>query len=439
MTASSRQILALNAFDAEAPGALPPATQALVERRRRTFGPTSVLFYDEPLHVVAAEDVWIETADGRRYLDLYNNVPSVGHSNPRVAAAIAAQAAKFNTHTRYLYEITHDYAERLLATFPAGLDRIVFTCTGSESNDLALRIAAAATGARGVIVTEAAYHGNTAAVTEVSPSSRPSAALAPHVRAVPAPAGEGDVGGRFAAAVEEAIASLAREGFGVSALLVDTIFSSDGVFADPPGFLAPAVDAVRAAGGLFIADEVQSGFGRTGAAMWGFQRHGVTPDIATMGKPMGNGFPVAGVVAGADLMARFAADVGYFNTFGGNPVAAAAGLAVLDEIADRGLVANAADVGGHMKSRLEALRGHRPVIHQVRGSGLYLGVTLADADGAPEPAAVTRAINGLRDRGVLIGAAGGRGEALKIRPPLTLAREHADMLVDALEAVLAAG
>ena len=436
MTAG-RQILDLNAFDGRQASALDAETAALVTRRQATLGPTSVLFYERPLHVVAADGVWLQTADGTRYLDAYNNVPSVGHCNHRVVRAIADQAAKLNVHTRYLYEIVHDYAERLLATFPAGLDKVAFCCTGSEANDVALRIATVATGKRGFVVTETAYHGNTAAVTDVSPSSRPGRPLEPHVRAIPAPIGGGDVGGRFAADVRGAIASLESSGHGFAGLLVDTIFSSDGIASDPAGFLAAAIDAAHAAGGLFIADEVQPGFGRTGAALWGFQRHGVRPDVVTLGKPMGNGMPIAGVIASRALMRGFAESSGYFNTFGGNPVACAAALAVLDEVRDRALVANAADVGGYLRDSLGALKTRHPALHEIRGAGLYLGVEFRD-DGEPAPGLTSRLINGLRDRRVLIGAAGRYGNVLKIRPPLIFTRENADMLVDALDAALAA-
>lgn len=439
----SQQILALNAFDASRPGEMAPETARLVERRQKTFGPTSVLFYETPMHVVEAKGVWMTTADGARYLDVYNNVPSVGHGHPRVVEAIATQAAKLNTHTRYLYDIIHTYAERLLETFPAGLDKVAFTCTGSESNDLALRIAVAATGRRGFIVTDNAYHGNSWAVTEVSPSSMPGKPLPPHVRVVRAPDGyqspTDDLAGRFATDMQEAVDSLEAAGFGVAAFLADTIFSSDGIYADPAPFLGPAVQAVRQAGGLFIADEVQPGFGRTGEAMWGFMRHGVTPDLVTMGKPMGNGFPMGGVVSASGPLEAFTQSVGYFNTFGGNPVAAAAGLAVLNVIADEGLIANAAAVGGHLRDGLRALAGNgHPEIGDVRGAGLYVGVEFVrdPLTRQPAPELASQVINRLHKKRVLIGAAGRHGNVLKIRPPLVFSKENADQLLEALEDVL---
>lgn len=437
-----KEILALNAFDQGDVFAIDPALREAVQRRLRSFGAASVLFYQEPLRMARAEGVWMFDAEGRRYLDLYNNVPSVGHSHPRVVEAIRRQVGLLNTHTRYLNDAVDTYAEHLLATFPTAINHLVLTCTGSEANDLALRIAKTVTGKAGFIVTETAYHGNTAAVTDVSPSSRPGRPLPPHVRTVPAPdvfrAPVADVGERFAESVGEAIADLEQSGIGFAGLLVDTIFSSDGVFADPPGFLVPAVKRVHEHNGLFIADEVQPGFGRTGAALWGFTRHGVVPDIVTMGKPMGNGFPMGGVATRAALLDRFAAEVKYFNTFGGNPVAAAAGLAVLDVIADEGLIANAQAVGAYLRDGLREIGNRHIQIGDVRGAGLFIGLELVRDRDAKEPAPeiASLLINQLRQRGTLVGAAGPYGNTLKIRPPLCFAKDHADTFITACDEVL---
>lgn len=430
MDNTTAPILSLNAFRADAAETMAPA----VTRRLATFGRGAVLFYDEPIEMVRAEGARLHAADGRAYLDLYNNVPSVGHCHPRVVEAVQRQAATLNIHTRYLVEIVTRYAERLLATFPRPLTNVTFSCTGSEANDLALRIARLATGRDGIIVTAGAYHGNTAAVTEVSPSTYKRGRPPARVRSVAAPDPRlygPDLAQGFRAAVEAEMAALAREGFGTAALLVDTIFSSDGIFADPPGFLAPAVHAVQAQGGLFIADEVQPGFGRTGAGLWGFARHGVTPDIVTLGKPMGNGMPVAGLVTRPELLGLLTEHFGYFNTFGGNPVAAAAGLAVLEVIEAEGLVANAHDVGAYLREGVRALG--RPEIGAVRGAGLYIGVDIVDpATGAPDAPRTTRLMNALRAAGVLIGAAGLTANVLKIRPPLCLSRTDVDQFLDAL-------
>ncbi len=435
-------ILALNAFDPGNASAMDAGLRDAVQRRLKSFGSASVLFYQQPLRMERADGVWMFDAEGRRYLDLYNNVPSVGHSHPRVVEAIRRQVGLLNTHTRYLSDVVDGYAERLLATFPPDIDHLVLTCTGSEANDLALRIAKVATGRAGFIVTETAYHGNTAAVTDVSPSSRPGQPLPPHVRTVPAPetfrAPVGDPGKRFAESVGRAIAELEQSGFGFAGLMVDTIFSSDGVYADPPGFLAPAVKLVHERQGLFIADEVQPGFGRTGAALWGFARHRVAPDIVTMGKPMGNGFPMGGVATRGALLDRFTAETKYFNTFGGNPVAAAAGLAVLDVIGDEGLMENAHEIGSYVMSGLREIGNRHIQIGDVRGSGLFIGLELVcDRDTkAPAPEIANELINRLRHRGILVGAAGPFGNTLKIRPPLCFTRDNADMFIAACDEVL---
>ncbi|MGX1105421.1 MULTISPECIES: aspartate aminotransferase family protein [Bradyrhizobium] len=434
-----KEILALNAFDQGRVSSIDPALGEAVQRRLRSFGKASVLFYQEPIRMARAEGVYMFDVDGRRYLDLYNNVPSVGHSHPRVVEAISRQAGLLSTHTRYLNDVVDGYAERLLATFPRGINHLVLTCTGSEANDLALRVAKVATGRTGFIVTETAYHGNSTAVTDVSPSSRPGQPLPPHVRAVPAPEmyrnPVGDPGQRFAESVAAAITDLERSGFGFAALLVDTIFSSDGIYADPGGFLAPTVKLVHDRQGLFIADEVQPGFGRTGAAMWGFARHGVVPDIVTMGKPMGNGFPMGGVAMRAALLDGFAAEVKYFNTFGGNPVAAAAGLAVLDVIEDEGLMQNALEAGRQLMDGLREIGNRHMTIGDVRGAGLFIGLELVRDRDSKEPAAehASLLINRLRQRGILIGAAGPFGNTLKIRPPLCFGKDHADIFITACD------
>jgi len=417
-------------------------TAALRARRDRLLGPAYRLFYDEPLHVVRGEGVWLTDADGERYLDAYNNVASVGHCHPHVVAALARQAAVLNTHTRYLSEGVLDYAERLLATFPPEIGHVMFTCTGSEANDLALRAAHAVTGGTGVVVTDWAYHGVTVALAEMSPSLGSAVRIGDQVRLVAPPdayRGEGDVAQAFADRVTAAIEDMRRHGITPAALLVDTIFSSDGVFADPPGFLAPAAAAMRAAGGLVIADEVQPGFGRTGNGMWGFARHGLVPDMVTMGKPMGDGHPIAGMAAKPEILAEFGRRTRYFNTFGGNPVSAAVGMAVLDVIENEGLVANARGTGAFLIEALRALANRHAAIGDVRGAGLFIGVDLVRdrATREPDGALASRVVNGLRRRRVLVSSCGRHGNVLKLRPPLVFGREHAEMLVDALDRTLA--
>ncbi|MDB5630168.1 MAG: aminotransferase class III-fold pyridoxal phosphate-dependent enzyme [Tardiphaga sp.] len=432
----------INAFDADAADGVTARDRALIERRARLLGPAYRLFYANPVHLVRGEGVWLYDADGEAYLDVYNNVASVGHCHPHVVAALSRQAATLNTHTRYLTDGILDYAERLLATLPDDLAQVMFTCTGSEANDLAYRAARAFTGGTGMIVTQLAYHGVTIAISELSPSLGDGIAIPAHVRTVPAPdayrAGNADVGESFAARVRAAIADMTAHGIKPAALLVDTIFSSDGVFADPTGFLAPAVAAIREAGGLFIADEVQPGFGRTGSGMWGFARHGVVPDIVTMGKPMGNGHPMAAMVARPDILDAFGRRTRYFNTFGGNPVSCAVGMAVLDVIEQEALIANARDVGAYMSDGLRALAQRHEIIGDVRGAGLFIGVELVRdrATKAPATSETARLVNGLRDKRVLISAAGPFANVLKIRPPLVFSRGHADRFLSAMDEVL---
>jgi 4-aminobutyrate aminotransferase-like enzyme len=434
--------LMVNAFNPANAENLDAGLRALLARRQKVLGPSYKLFYEEPVHLVRAEGVYMFDAQGNRYLDVYNNVPSVGHCHPHVVEAITKQVATLNTHTRYLHELILTYAEKLIGTFPPELSNVMFTCTGSETSDLALRVARNFTGGTGIIVTETAYHGITTAVSEISPSLGEHVPLGQHVRTVPAPdslRGEGaDVGETFARNVQAAIDDLKRHGVKVAALIVDTIFSSDGVYADPAGFLAPAVEAIRRAGGVFIADEVQPGFGRTGDAMWGFQRHGVVADLVIMGKPMGNGLPIAGLIAKPEVLQDFALRARYFNTFGGNPVCCAAGLAVLEVLEKEQLMQNAKSVGSYMKQGLAELARQYKSIGQVRGAGFFIGVDLVKDQESREPDAdfAIRLVNGLRKRFILIGASGPEGHVLKIRPPLPFSLQNAGDFLSAMEDTL---
>ncbi|MFT4219454.1 MAG: aminotransferase class III-fold pyridoxal phosphate-dependent enzyme, partial [Microbacterium sp.] len=332
---------------------------SLIERRNRTLGPYSPLFYAKPLHAVSASGVWITSADGERYLDAYNNVPVVGHGNPRVIDAAARQWATLNVHTRYLNERVVEYAERLLATFDDGLDRVFFTNSGSESNELALRIARQLTGSAGVLVSDFSYHGNTRSLAELTTGMQVKEPFGDHVRAIRIPDATGDAADAAVATglaeVDEAIASLREAGHGLSVVLFDPSFSTEGLCDVPPAYISGLVERVRAAGGLVIADEVQSGFGRVGDAMWGHQAIGVRPDLVTLGKPMGNGHPLSAVVTSERVLEAFGSQNTFFNTFAGNPVSSAVGIAVLDEIQERGLVARAAELGRLARARLAPL------------------------------------------------------------------------------------
>jgi 4-aminobutyrate aminotransferase-like enzyme len=410
----------------------------LIARRARALGPTYILFYDEPLHIVRAEGVWMFDAQGRRYLDAYNNVPVVGHCHPYVVDELARQARTLNTHTRYLGEQPLALAEKLLATLPAEIGNVVYACTGSEANDLAVRISKVVTGGTGFIVTDFAYHGTTDVIAGMSPED--GTPLGPGVYAVAPPLGT-EGAASFGDSVRRCIERMRADGIRPAALLIDSIFSSDGIATDPPGFLAAAVAEIRAAGGLFIADEVQPGFGRTGAHMWGFQRHGVVPDLVTMGKPMGNGHPISALAARPALLEAFARRTRYFNTFGGNSVACAVGLAVLDVIEREALVVNARASGEHLRAGLLRLASRHPWMREVRGAGLFVGLELAAHPSSRLTARqeAARVVNELKHRGVLVGTTGREANVLKIRPPLTIGRGEVDLLVGALDQSLAAG
>lgn len=415
----------------------------LIADRRRLLGPNVSTFYDDPVHFVKGEGVWLWDAEGRRYLDCYNNVPVVGHCNPRVVDAISTQAATLNTHTRYLHDGILDYAEALTATLDESLDTVLMTCTGSEANDVALRMAEAVTGKRGVIATDATYHGNTALVSQLSKSNVPTVGfgLEQYFKFVDAPDSYRNPdpdGTKFAAAVAEQIAAHEADGTGFAALVICPYFLNEGFPNNPDGWLAPVARVVREAGGFLICDEVQSGFGRTGTHLWAHEKMGVVPDIMTIGKPMGNGHPVGGVVTSADTMAAFRSGYRYFNTFGGNPVSAAAALAVLREIQDRDLVENARVVGEHAQERLRDLMERYEVIGDVRGSGLIFGAEMVTDRETKDPASAfaDRVINAMRQEGFILSKLGRHKNALKIRPPMVFSLENADMLFDGLDKVL---
>ena len=432
---------------------MPAAEQSLLERRERALGPAYSLFYERPVHLVRGEGAWLHDPAGRRYLDCYNNVASVGHCHPRVVEALSRQAATLNTHTRYLHEGVVLYAERLAATLPAPLSVCMFVCTGTEANDLALRIARAVTGNQGVIVTEDAYHGNSTAVFELSTAEYPAAERPDYLRAVEAPCTyrgrfrEGDADGasddpgpRYAALLEDAVDALAARGHRPALFITDNAFSSNGVLTAPPGYLREAYRIVRAAGGLAVADEVQSGLCRLGDHYWGFQDSDVVPDIVTMGKPLGDGHPLAAVVTTPEIAAAFARRYGYFNTFGGNPVSAAVGLAVLDVIEDEGILQGVHDTGSFLRQGLEDLAEQFEQVGDVRGKGLFYGVELVRERASREPDAVAagRIREHLRENGVLLGTSGPHDNVLKIRPPLVFGPEHAALLLERLRTAVEA-
>jgi 4-aminobutyrate aminotransferase-like enzyme/Ser/Thr protein kinase RdoA (MazF antagonist) len=422
-----------------------PTPTADLLRRRRAALPRSPLFYEHPVHLVRGEGVWLFGADGRQYLDCYNNVPVVGHGHPRVVQAVAGQQRLLAAHSRYLHEAIVELAERLTASLPPALDAVIIVNSGSEANDLAWRVARAATGRAGALVTGYAYHGLTEATHALSPEEWAAGERPGHVATVPAPDGyrgayrrdTDDFAVRYAAHIDDAAAALG--GLGLAAMFADPAFTADGILGPVPGYLREAAQRVHALGGLLVADEVQAGHGRCGT-LWSVQASGAEPDMVVMGKPMGNGFPVAALVTSSELLGRVPEEVELFSTFGGNPVACAAALAVLAVIEEEGLVRNAAETGAYLRQGLLALAERHDLIGDVRGEGLLLGVDLVEDRGTRVPAGrIAREVaEAMRERGILISTTGPAGNVLKIRPPLVFRPEHADLLLQALDEVLAA-
>jgi 4-aminobutyrate aminotransferase-like enzyme/Ser/Thr protein kinase RdoA (MazF antagonist) len=418
---------------------VPRPDPSLRERRDAAFGPAvDPLFYARPIEVFSATGVWITAADGRRYLDAYNNVPCVGHAHPRVTAAIARQSRTINTHTRYLHPAAIELAERLAATCPPELDTVLLVNSGSEANDWAWRLAVAATGNRGGLCTAVAYHGVTEATAALSPEGWLDGVKPDHVETFAAPDTYRDRD-LDASAMEAAIARLSERGLAPAATILDALVISDGIADLDPAYVQQLVRLTRDAGGLWIADEVQAGHGRTGQTLWAFERFGIVPDFMTLGKPMGNGHPVAAVITKRSIVESLIGHTTLFSTFGGNPVSAAAALAVLDVIEDERVLPRVDAVGGVLERELHALAAAHAEIGDVRGVGLAWGVELVADPQTREPdGARARAVrDAMRDAGVLVGTTGRHGNVLKIRPPLALDARHVPLLVGALARALA--
>ena len=433
---------------AAAPAPAPPPVSASavdLARRHRLMGAGAELFYERPLHLVRGAGVWLYDSQGHAYLDVYNNVAHVGHSHPTVVAAVQRQTAILATHTRYLHENILEYAEQLTSRLPSHLNACIFVNSGSEANDVAWRMAQMATGQRGGLVMEHAYHGITDAVAALTPGvGRPRD---PRVLTIAPPPANLRVDDAMdqeslaaaAQSADSAIAGLADRGFAPAAFFIDTAITSSGIF-DPPASWAAAVTArVRAAGGLVVADEVQYGLGRSGSHFWGFERRGIKPDIATMGKPVANGYPMGVVVADRALIEAFQGRFGFFSTFGGNAVAAAAGLAVLKVLDAEQLMQNAAATSAYLRNQLESIAARYECLGTVRGAGLLLGLDVLGPDGSASMTRNRRIVNALASEfRILIGYEGPAANILKLRPPMSFRREHADLLAQAIDAAAAA-
>jgi len=435
----------------EAAGTLSPAASntaaptADLARRHRLMGAGAELFYEKPLHLVRGAGVWLYDPQGRAFLDVYNNVPHVGHAHPAVVSAIQKQTAILATHTRYLHENILQYAEQITARLPKHLDACIFVNSGSEANDVAWRMARMASGHEGGLVMDTAYHGITDAVAALTlGAGRPQDARVATLSAPPAHLRVGDemTPAELSDAIRDtdrAISMLAERGFAPAAFFIDTAITSSGIF-DPPAAWAEAVSArVRAAGSLIVADEVQYGLGRPGSHFWGFERRGLKPDIVTMGKPVANGYPMGVVVANRALIEAFQAKFGFFSTFGGNAVAAAAGLAVLKVLDGEQLMANALDTGGYLRSQLESVAARHECLGQVRGNGLLFGLDVLGTDASAAKRRNKLIVNMLASEyRILIGYEGPNASILKLRPPMPFRREHADLLVSAIDAAATA-
>lgn len=411
----------------------PRTTKELLVKRARVLGRLE-LSYDEPLHPVRGEGVHLFDAKGRRYLDAYNNVPVVGHSHPAVAAAIAEQSRLLVTNTRYLHEASVELAETLLERAPRCLDRVLFVNSGSEANDIAWRMARFSTGHDGALVTRRAYHGITEATTDLSPEEWPEGFAPARVGLLALPGEPGSDSRSIAQVVER----LTSAGHPPAAFYVDSALTSDGILGPAHEWVSDVVAATRRAGGCFVADEVQAGYGRTGDSLWSITPSGLEPDFLTLGKPMGNGFPIAAVLGRAELVDPFVEKTGYFSTFGGNTLACAAALAVLRVVDEENLVARSAKIGASLRRLVaEVAKGHAAV-GAVRGWGMLVGVEIVDGtdDSSPDARRAFRVVNRMRELGVLVGVTGPRSNILKIRPPLVLTQAGAEELTTRFDEAL---
>ena len=422
------------------------SSTTLAARRDRAFGAGAPLFYNTPLHIVRGEGVELFDPEGRRYVDMYNNVPCVGHANSHVAEAMARQQSTLNVHSRYLHEGIVAFAERLTALHGPEIESVIFSCSGTEANEVALRMARMATGKSGIVCTNATYHGNSEAVGKMTRIGTGQNAVG-DVRAIPFPemlrplvpgAGEGELREAYLDRLRQAIRGLEEDGTGFAGLIVCSIFANEGLPDVPSGFMARAAEIVREAGGLVIADEVQAGYCRSGQ-WWGYDVLGFKPDIVVTGKPMGNGLPLAATAASRTLVEGFRAATRYFNTFASSPLQAAVGMAVIDVIERDRLAENVATVGTFLKAALAERKGRFASIADVRGHGLFIGVEIARTDAAREPDMdkAVDIINRLKDRGFLTSNAGAYRNVVKIRPPLVFKQSHAEEFLVAFDATMA--
>jgi 4-aminobutyrate aminotransferase-like enzyme len=416
--------------------------ESIAERRQRLMG-AATIFYQDPVQIVRGEGVYLYDDKGREYIDLYNNVPCVGHANPVVANAIAKQMSTLQVHSRYLHDGILDYAERLVSLHHGGMQSAVFACSGTEAAEISLLMARAVTNGQGIICSDATYHGNSTEVRKLTRAAAAGGSTDPQIKAVPfaqtyRPLVEGcdDVTlcEHYLDKIREAIADFDRKGIPFAGMIVCSIFANEGLPDIPAGYLNKATDIVHAAGGLMIADEVQAGFCRSGD-WWGYETSDFIPDIALMGKPMGNGFPLSCVVSSQANVAAFRESTRYFNTFASSPVQAAAGMAVLDEIEQRQLLEQSRSTGAYMLTELKNMQTEP--MGDIRGCGLFIGIDwVSDRETrTPDMAGAVQVANRMKDAGFLLSNAGANGNVIKIRPPLVFEKRHADLFLAAFKEV----
>lgn len=418
-----------------------PAVEETLAARRRVTGANLSVAYRRPVKAVRGSMQYLYDESGRRYLDAYNNVPHVGHSHPRVVDAVTAQLRLLNTNTRYLHDNLAAFAERVIATLPDPLSVCYFVNSGSEANELALRLARAHTRRRDVVVLDAAYHGNTTTLIDISPykfNGPGGEGALPWVHVLPLPDTYRGKFGRDDPRAGEKYAEFARHVTNPSAFIAETAPSVGGQIILPDGYLGNVYAIVRAAGGVCIADEVQTAYGRMGTHFYAFEAQRVVPDIVVLGKPIGNGYPLGAVITTPEIAASFANGMEFFSTFGGSTVSCAAGLAVLDVVQEEGLQDHAREVGAALLSALSAIAARHPLVGDVRGSGLFLGVELVKDRDTREPATAAAAavVEGMRARGILLGTDGPHANVLKIRPPMPFTLDNATELAATLDEVL---
>ena len=417
--------------------------ESVIEKRQRLLG-AATLFYEQPVQIVRGKGVLLYDQTGKEYIDMYNNVPCVGHANPGVVEAMSKQMSTLNVHSRYLHEGILEYAERLLALHHDGIESAVFACSGTEASEVALIMARAATGGRGIICSDATYHGNSTEVIKMTLASRANTSTDSNFRAIPYPqklrpliSGLDDESlcQLYLDEVKAAIDDFKQQEIPFAGMFMCSIMANEGLPDIPGRFMALATDLVHAAGGLMIADEVQAGYCRSGE-WWGYEKTGFQPDIVTMGKPMGNGLPLSAVGSSHSNVAAFRKRSRYFNTFASSPLQASVGIAVLDEIEQQNLRESSAAVGQYLRKELEGLVAGHDAIAEVRGCGLFAGIEWVNAEGEADAQGAARVANLMKDKGFLLSNAGSQGNVIKLRPPLVFKQTHADRFLSAFQTML---